>query len=406
MQQKQPQMKAKRLSKVQRLSLDRISTLPQTIIETILCLLPIEEAARTSILSREWRFKWTTIPKLVFSDSTLERPSSENRLSLIDWDKTHDSSRCKLFYAIHQVLLLHQGPIHEFTLSADDDFFEIDQIILHLSRNHTLKKLTLSFWETGVYKLPSSVFSLHHLTDLHLEWCDIDHKQIFNGSLGSLTSLSLLEVGISNETLLRLLSKCPSLKRLCLFIMNCSSYYERPNIMELFKVLPVIEHLSIWGYTIPSFVHASVPEVPPASLIHLKYIYIDFMCFVDGYGLPFLADLIKCSPNLEKIQLRIRGYEDGDETEPDKLEEQSLILEEYSDVWLEHLKELEIKLFGNRKPELEFMKFILARSPNLKKVELRILMYDKKEELEMTKTLLRTPRASPVEIIVHDHYQV
>ncbi|MFS8031596.1 putative FBD domain, leucine-rich repeat domain superfamily, F-box-like domain superfamily [Helianthus anomalus] len=295
MQQKQPQMKAKRSSKVQRLSLDRISTLPQTIIETILCLLPIEEAARTSILSREWRFKWTTIPKLVFSYSTVERPSSENRLSLIDWDKTHDSWRCKLFYAIHQVLLLHQGPIHEFTLDADDNFFEIDQIILHLSRNHTLKKLTLGFCETGVYKLPSSVFSLHHLMDLDLEWCDIDHKQIFNGSFGSLTSLSLRE---------------------------------------------------------------------------------------------------------------IRGYEDGDETEPDKLEEQSRILEEYSDVWLEHLKELEIKLFGNRKPELEFMKFILARSPNLKKVELQVHMYDKKEELEMTKTLLRTPRASPVEIIVHNSYQV
>ncbi|KAJ0432725.1 putative leucine-rich repeat domain superfamily, F-box-like domain superfamily [Helianthus annuus] len=320
-------MKAKHLSKVQRLSLDIISTLPQTIVETILCLLPIEEAARTSILSREWRFKWTTIPKLVFSDSTLERPSSENRLSLIDWDKTHDSWRCKLFYAIHQVLLLHQGPIHEFTLltSADDTFFEIDQIILHLSRNHTLKKLTLGFCETGVYKLPSSVFSLHHLTDLDLEWCDIDHKQIFSGSFGSLTSLSLREVGISKETLLHLLSKCPSLKRLCL-----TQHY---GIIQGFTR----ERLSIWGYTIPSFAHASVPEVPPASLIHLKYIFIDFMCFVDGYGLPFLADLIKCSPNLEKIQLRIRGYEDGDETEPDKLEEHSLILEEYSDVWLESI---------------------------------------------------------------------
>ncbi|KAJ0432731.1 putative leucine-rich repeat domain superfamily, F-box-like domain superfamily [Helianthus annuus] len=61
---KQPKVKGKRLPKVERV--DRITTLPQAIVETILCLLPIEEAARTSVLSREWRYKWTTIPKLEF----------------------------------------------------------------------------------------------------------------------------------------------------------------------------------------------------------------------------------------------------------------------------------------------------------------------------------------------------
>ncbi|KAJ0631833.1 putative F-box-like domain superfamily protein [Helianthus annuus] len=87
-------MKAKRLSKAQRLSkakrLDRITTLPQTIIETIISLLPFEEAARTSILSKEWRYKWTTIPKVEFEDlyhPTVKLPGEEidqNRHSRIE----------------------------------------------------------------------------------------------------------------------------------------------------------------------------------------------------------------------------------------------------------------------------------------------------------------------------------
>ncbi|KAJ0667135.1 putative FBD domain-containing protein [Helianthus annuus] len=171
---------------------------------------------------------------------------------------------------------------------------------------------------------------------------------------------------------------------------------ENPSIMELFKCLPMIENLTTWGYIIPSFVQALVPEEPPTLLIHLKYIYIDYMCFVDGYGMPFLAVLLKCSPNLEKIKLEEikEYYEFDDETELNQLEE-------YSDVWLEHLNELEIKNFCNYKSELEFVKFIMGRSPNLKKVVLRICMF-KNEELEMSRILLRTPRVSPVEIIVHN----
>ncbi|KAM0058865.1 putative leucine-rich repeat domain superfamily, F-box-like domain superfamily [Helianthus debilis subsp. tardiflorus] len=191
--------------------LDRITTLPQTITEIILCLLPIEEAARTSILSREWRYKWTTIPKLVFFQSTVKTSTKEI---------TDKELRCNLFCAIHQVLLLRQAPILDFTLqiSADDidTYFEIDQIILHLSKNHTVMKLRLDFcWHESSYPLHLSFFSLRHLMDLYLHNCDINHEPTFNG-FGNLTSLSLSRLSISRKSLLHLLSNCPSLKSLCL----------------------------------------------------------------------------------------------------------------------------------------------------------------------------------------------
>ncbi|KAJ0643533.1 putative F-box domain, leucine-rich repeat domain superfamily, F-box-like domain superfamily [Helianthus annuus] len=74
-------MKTRSMYKAERLSVDRISTLPQPILESILSLLPTEEAARTSILSTEWRYKWTTIPNLRFElrNTTSELTSEVKR---------------------------------------------------------------------------------------------------------------------------------------------------------------------------------------------------------------------------------------------------------------------------------------------------------------------------------------
>ncbi|GJY23210.1 F-box/FBD/LRR-repeat protein-like protein [Tanacetum coccineum] len=154
--------------------MDSISNLPPPIIETILCLVPIKEAARTSILSKEWRYRWTKIPELVFKEDMFEVDTCWAELSIAEEsvDKLNQRKgmmqRCKLFYAIYQVLLMHKGPIHEFSLSMDADVacVEIDHIIFYLLSNNTVKKLTLNIpWDC---KLPLSLFSLHHLTDLHL----------------------------------------------------------------------------------------------------------------------------------------------------------------------------------------------------------------------------------------------
>ncbi|KAM0017574.1 putative F-box domain, FBD domain, leucine-rich repeat domain superfamily [Helianthus debilis subsp. tardiflorus] len=300
-------MKVKRPTKAQRLSSTTINTLPQTIIENILCLLPIQEAARTSILSREWR-------------------------------------------------------------------------------NHAVKKLKLAFnHHMFSYKLPLCAFSMHQLTDLDLRHVDIDHQPIFSG-FGSLRSLRLFYVKISTKALLHLLSNCPSLKRFSLGFIDCKDC----TIVELFECLPVIEHLTIYGEPL---VLDSVPNELPTSLIHLKYLCFNELYFGEDHGLIFLLILVKCSPNLEKIELDIaEGIGDDNGT-------WFGILEKYSDVRLEHLKELEIHYFSNLKHEMKLVTVILARSPKLKKVIIHSLV-EKDEESDMLKILLQAPRASPVEIVV------
>lgn len=137
--------------------MDTISKFPTNVIETILCFLPIQEAIRTSILSTKWRYNWIKIPKLTFIEDSFQVPTEEDGLYIMEQtfytpDKRKEiNRRCKLFNAIYQVLLMHKGPIKEFTLSIDADYscVEIDHILRFLSRKNTVKKLTLDF--TGEY---------------------------------------------------------------------------------------------------------------------------------------------------------------------------------------------------------------------------------------------------------------
>ncbi|GJZ40957.1 F-box/FBD/LRR-repeat protein-like protein [Tanacetum coccineum] len=207
--------------------MNRISDLPPGIIESILCFLPIKEVVKTSILSREWRYRWMKIPKLVFkefkfhvrtdkaeltdvadgTESSDEAESSDGTESSdgfessdgaessdgtesCDGDESSDGSessdglqsfgqpnekkserlteRRKFFYAICQVLLMHEGPLHEFSVSMfpdelcfiDDECVEMDAIIFHLSRKNNVKKLTIE--DMILFCYPS--LSSHYVT--------------------------------------------------------------------------------------------------------------------------------------------------------------------------------------------------------------------------------------------------
>ncbi|KAL9166731.1 hypothetical protein ABFS82_05G050000 [Erythranthe guttata] len=47
--------------------MDKISELPNEMLQRILCFLSQEEVVRTSVLSKSWRYIWCTRPNLVFT---------------------------------------------------------------------------------------------------------------------------------------------------------------------------------------------------------------------------------------------------------------------------------------------------------------------------------------------------
>ncbi|KAI3822966.1 hypothetical protein L1987_10569 [Smallanthus sonchifolius] len=204
----------------------------------------------------------------------------------------------------------------------------------------------------------------------------------------------------SRKTLLHLLSSCPLLKSVSLNIDNSAlqDSDDDSTVINLFDCLPVIENLSFGFGIIECFAHDGIPQELLIALVHLKYLCIKDICFIHNYGLPILVLLIKSSPNLEKLKLEILDDSWVEISE----RRDSFRLEDDSDIWLEHLNELEIINMIYRNAELDFVKLILAKSPVLKK--LRIFLYNevaKDEALHVSGILKQSPHASAdAEVIV------
>ncbi|GJV18251.1 F-box/FBD/LRR-repeat protein-like protein [Tanacetum coccineum] len=140
---------------------------------------------------------------------------------------------------------------------------------------------------------------------------------------------------------------------------------DNPTIISLFECLPVIESLSISLNLLEGFVHDRDLRELPTSLIHLKYLFIDNVFTYTKDVSPNLNLLIRSAPNLEKLKIL-----DNPSGRRDVM--YYSILEDYSDMWLEHLNELEITIFGREESVLDFVKIVLAKSPRLKKVGIRL----------------------------------
>jgi hypothetical protein len=54
---------------------DRISKLPDAVLNHILSFLPTKHVVATGILSTRWRYLWTSVPNLDFKNSRFIRPN-------------------------------------------------------------------------------------------------------------------------------------------------------------------------------------------------------------------------------------------------------------------------------------------------------------------------------------------
>ncbi|XP_071731783.1 F-box/FBD/LRR-repeat protein At1g13570-like isoform X2 [Rutidosis leptorrhynchoides] len=376
---------------------ESISTLPSDIIENIIWRLPTEEIIRASILSKEWRYSWSKVPKAAFYEDFFDDESiNENQLPVIEQEFENPpsemknmSKRCKFFDAIRQFLLQHQGPLIDFTLSTrlsgtTIDWVEIDQILLHLSRKNTVKKLRLS----SPCDMPLSIFSFHQLTDLCLSNCGIYDAPTFNG-FGSLKTLCLEHVNIHKPALMHILSNNPLLKSFTMIIDED----EYGTIDELFQFLNVIEHLTLTVWEIECLCRGVVPRKLATALVHLKSLRLEGMSFLINNWLLIFILMIRSSPNLEKLTLEMKDlpWMNFDNSL------YSVTMRDCSDIWLEHLIELEIENSDDTRHLLEFARLILAKSPILKKLRLKVVT------LKLVNDLLSSPPASRMVEIVGFH---
>ncbi|KAE9454459.1 hypothetical protein C3L33_13616, partial [Rhododendron williamsianum] len=383
---------------------DIISHLPGNVLDKILMCLPIQDAVRTSLLSRKWRYVWVKLPQLVFDEMFYR-----------DLNKT---THAKLLMIIYQVMFLHRGPIIKFALSLAGlkSCSEIDQWILHVS-NYGIQDLTIHIWKGDSYKLPSSLYSCLQLKHLDLHSCMLKPPPGFQG-FTRLLSLRLSNIVIAD--LSSLISRCPVLEQLTLYSYTSLDSLEviGPNLKSVhceghirsirFTNTSHITNISLYLEVTPNGEEICSSVMLLDSIPVIEFLELDFH-YVKGIaacGVP--TRLPTTLNNLKNIVLYDISFEERDEAFHDTTSAISVVLDFSevhccSDVSLNQLRKVDMKTFSGTKPELEFIKLLLAKSLMLETMLIELEAQNVADELRILEELTRFRRASPqAEMILVD----
>ncbi|CAN1186274.1 F-box/FBD/LRR-repeat protein At1g13570 [Linum perenne] len=333
-------------------SIPSFGKLPADVISLVLTFLPIKEAVKTSILSKQWRHRWRSIPQLVFdcNFATINAADYDSESKIMN-------SINKAMLKVYQALLLHDGPLNKFELAIPEMYCcpQLYQLILYLS-TISVKELCLRFVQHT--SLPSSLFSVPNLNSLKLHGFFFE-EPTWSVGFSKLTLLELKDVLLPTSFFNDFLPKCPILEELRVF--DCSVdqdpvfvtssvkvllfhsyrwtirfvytphlsvlsvvepsreyfyydsdylYYDfhptcKSDIVSQFGSLPALEQLNLGVQFLTSLSEGYVPYHLPASLHNLKVLEIPRILLGRLNEARVLACLIMSSPNLLKLTIRV-----------------------------------------------------------------------------------------------------
>ncbi|OMO76511.1 hypothetical protein CCACVL1_15610 [Corchorus capsularis] len=228
--------KQKRLKTIKK-GKDGISALPDSILHRILSLLPMEEAVRTGVLSKEWKFLWTCVTNLNISDSRL----AKNTIDSGDYLK-------RFFNSMKRTLLLCSSEkIERFSLRFDRAYApevleksELDVNVTWCLRFATIRNvedlelllpmpkeedeeyeegaMAMEDEEASGYVMPKFLYQNSSLTKLSSKYCDYKVK-VAPVSWTSLKVLTISKSRFKEGMLQKILSGSPLLE--CLELHGC-----------------------------------------------------------------------------------------------------------------------------------------------------------------------------------------
>nr|GEW87176.1 hypothetical protein [Tanacetum cinerariifolium] len=391
---------------------DVISTMPDDVIINILNRLPLQDAVRTSILSKNWKHNWNMITQLVFNEDFYEY--------LQEKEKEKD------YKTIINMFLTHlKGAITKFVLYIQEDnavdVEDINKWVLFLSQKG-IQEFTLKNMDETPLEFPAHLFSCLQLKHLKLFNCHICPESSFHGFPG-LLSLCLSEVVFGSYTCGEFIACCPLLEILKLR-SNTGGKIKRDEIAKLenLKVLilqlreleykaiitsssifqlvgyfPKLQELNLnfWKRKLSADAEMSVLTALP----YLKTLRLYEIDFSNAVMVSFAIDLICGLPNVETLLIKA-GYEDD---VPVHVVSSSKV--DFSKLKLLQLRKVEIVSVRCTEIEICWMESLLACSPLLKKMvispESSNVFFADDGEREFAKAL-KQHRASPVAEIVID----
>ncbi|CAL5204683.1 unnamed protein product [Lathyrus oleraceus] len=364
---------------------DRLSALPDSLLDHILSFLPTKHAVATSILSKRWKPLWRSQLSLYFDDRSF--PST--------------FSFCQFFYSFvtmrlrDSILPILSFHLHFHYLFCDKDFYNF----LYVPITRGVQTLIISHSDYSP-ALPSFVLTSVTLSVLKLKRIKLNDVPCVD--LPSLKVLRMKRVTFTCYAYLqKLLSGCPILeeletKDLRMKIPNQTydlgfaiSNLVRANISSDIMIglqwLHNVEHLRIqlnWKpiTSISGMFH---------NLTHLELMFnFDYPSLVI-LKWPWLVKLLKNSPNLQTLiidqvfnltRCYVNKWEDP-EVVPECL--------------LSHFTTCELRNYTHINCELPFAKYIMQNSRVLSTMAIQTANYvDKNTKLQMLIELSSCPRIS------------
>ncbi|CAH9096428.1 unnamed protein product [Cuscuta epithymum] len=220
-------------------SMDRFSELPSEILDKILGLLDIQEAARMAVLSTFWREMWFNLTDLNFGCSFFyhiwKKYSSAHSHFRTKTTKTETTNSDILtsagMYVVNKVLTEHKGHIRKFEfsffhhgrISLASRSFDIDQWLLLITRKG-VEELDIDFERNGKdeYSLPKCILSCPTLKRLWLRGVSVGPLNM-PCILPNATSLSFLNVKFEPNDALDYKVNVPMLESLLL--IGCDNMF-------------------------------------------------------------------------------------------------------------------------------------------------------------------------------------
>ncbi|KAL9664802.1 hypothetical protein QQ045_020210 [Rhodiola kirilowii] len=326
--------------------IDRISNLPNHVIDFILDRVTIGDAVRTSISSRKWRHHWTRVANLVFDQKFVKdeivRTGSNRILEEMKRDMESD-----YIDAVGTFLLLHQGPIHKFILHVPESFDRMGVYVnkwMHYVSRSGVKEITLDVCTSASIPLDSYIFNCIDLRRLTLRNCQARLPYNFRG-FDNLISIHLLHSWIPSDELGVFISKCPLLEifsiedyigpllsvsalklktfratRCCFagfevqnvpclgsvsFRDSVNHKMQPGDIVNFFGLMPKIESITLNSLILIVLARQHVPKTLPKPLechINLTLLNIDV---AEPKQISCALCILRSSPNLQTLSLSI-----------------------------------------------------------------------------------------------------
>ncbi|KFK37101.1 hypothetical protein AALP_AA4G213100 [Arabis alpina] len=221
--------------KIKRGEEDLISSLPDVILQEILCFIPTKLAITTSLLSKRWRHVWCEIPSFSIDADIYKREEPV-------WC-TPSNNKTLNRYTAPRIMNFNLNISSQQNIPYRDKWIEFA-----MSRN--VENLSLDFSKACSdenYKLPDFFYissSLKQLT-LEVDFCDM-MIPIPLVSWTSLMTLSLRWCAFSDKSMAKILSGCPILESLTLYSCNKLMVLDLSKSMRL-RTLQVKRHVAVSG---------------------------------------------------------------------------------------------------------------------------------------------------------------